>query len=381
MTFEVGQQLAGIEVGPIAHGGHFVARHEGRVLFVRGALSGELVDVRITEVNRRFARAEVSAVHRPSPHRVKPPCPVAGRCGGCDFQHIAPAHTRELKRQVVVELLDHLGGYHFDGEVEEVPPSPGGWRTRMRYHVGARGQLGLTAHRSREVVELPPQGCFLAVESIARPQVPAGVKPGQQVLAVAADSGTRVVAAAGASGVVTEKVDARQYQVAVDGFWQAHRGAAKVLTDAVIEGLHPQPGELVADLYCGVGLFAAALAERGCHVLGVEGDREATELARRNVVGADFLRGDVGLLVDRLPRRIDLIVLDPPRTGAGAEVMRHLLERQPRAVGYVACDPAALGRDLGTAAQLGYRPTSVTAFDVFPLTHHVECVAILEPTA
>lgn len=379
MSFEIGQELAGIEIGPVAHGGHFVARYEGRVLFVRGAITGELVDVRITDVNRRFARADVIAVHRSSPHRVQPPCPIAGRCGGCDFQHIAPAHTRELKRQVVAELLEHLGGYHFAGEVQEVLPSPGGWRTRMRYHLGRHGRLGLTAHRSREIVELPDQGCLLAVESIARPTPPVGLKPGQQVLAVAAASGTRVVGAVGASGVVTEEVDARSYDVAIDGFWQAHQAAAKTLTDAVLDGLQPRPGEVVADLYCGVGLFAGALVGLGCRVLGIEGDRQATELARQNVPAADFLRGDVGLLVDRLPRQIDLVVLDPPRTGAGAEVIGQVLARRPRAVGYVACDPAALGRDLGVAADLGYRPTSVAAFDLFPLTHHVECVAILEP--
>ena len=127
-----GLLVAGLEIGPVAHGGHFVARHEGRVIFVRHALTGEVVDARITSVNRRFARADAVAVHRASPHRVTPPCPIAAQCGGCDFQHVEPTHARELKRQVVAELLGHLAGYEFTGDVEEVPPAAFGWRRRMR---------------------------------------------------------------------------------------------------------------------------------------------------------------------------------------------------------------------------------------------------------
>ena len=154
-----GRVLTGVEVGPVAHGGHFVARVEGQVVFVRQAITGEVVDVRITESGKRFARGEVVAVHTASPHRVQPPCAIAGRCGGCDFQHVEPAHARELKRRVVAELLGHLAGYEFTGEVIEVPPSPLGWRRRMRYHLDASGNPGLlaTARRGRATT-----GCLIA---------------------------------------------------------------------------------------------------------------------------------------------------------------------------------------------------------------------------
>lgn len=376
-ALEPGALLRGLEVGPVAHGGHFVARHEGRVVFVRHALTGELVDVRVTEVSKRFARADAVTVHRASPHRVEPPCPIAGRCGGCDFQHVEPAHARELKRQVVAELLGHLAGYAFTGQVEEVPPSPLGWRRRMRYQLDDAGRPGLRAHRSREVVVLPEGGCRIADESIALPPPDAG-RPGAEVLGVvSADGPAFLLPDTGAT--VTEQVGELRYRVAAAGFWQAHRNAASVLVERVLDGLAPRDGEVALDLYCGVGLFAQALDARGARVWGIEGDRTAVELARRNVPAGRFQAGDVARRLDRVPERADLVVLDPPRVGAGAAVIAAVAARRPRAIAYVACDPAALGRDLRTAAGLGYEPSSVTAHDLFPLTHHVECVAILEP--
>jgi tRNA/tmRNA/rRNA uracil-C5-methylase (TrmA/RlmC/RlmD family) len=381
---EPGVLIENVEIGPVAHGGHFVARHEGRVVFVRHALTGEQVDVRVTEVNRRFARGDAVAVHRSSPHRVSPPCPIAGRCGGCDFQHVEPAHARELKRRVVAELLGHLAGYEFTGEVEEVQPAPLGWRRRMRYTRDDAGRPGLLAYRSSEVVPLPDGGCRIADPGIAEP-ASAPSRPGGQLLGVAAVDGPRWLtpvdrrAGVTAADVVTERVGELSFEVAADGFWQAHAAAPAVLIGRVLAGLRPEPGERAFDLYCGVGLFAAALVAAGASVWGVEGDRRAVELAATNVPEGRFIAGDVARRVGRLPERADLVVLDPPRTGAGAAVLAAVARRRPRAIAYVACDPAALGRDLRTADELGYHAASVTAHDLFPMTHHVECVAILEP--
>lgn len=373
----VGQVVTGLEIGPVAHGGHFVARHEGRVIFVRHALTGELVDVCVTELSKRFARADVIAVHRASPHRVAPPCPIAGRCGGCDFQHVDPAHSRELKRQVVAELLGHLAGYDFTGEVLEVPPAPLGWRRRMRYHLDSEGRPGMLAHRSPELILLPAQGCLIADPGIANP-LPDSGRPGGELLALAG-SEPLFTGTGPTTQTVTEVVGEQSYRVALDGFWQAHAAAPQVLTDAILAGLAPKPGEVAFDLFCGVGLFAGALAAAGAQVWGIEGDRRAAELARGNVRTANFTAGDVARRLGGLPAAADLVVLDPPRAGAGAAVLTAVAARKPRAIAYVACDPAALGRDLKIAAGLGYQPVSVTAYDLFPLTHHVECVAILEP--
>lgn len=378
MSFRAGQVLTDVEIGPVAHGGHFIARHDGMVIFVRGALTGERVDVRLTEVNRRFSRGVVTAVRTPSPDRIEPACPIADECGGCDFQHIAPAASRALKAQVVNEQVGHAISARFDGPLEEVTPAPFGWRTRMRYHVDADGRLGLSGHRSHQVVPLPPEGCRLAVPQIAHPEVPE-VHSGQLLALVAVDE-VVVADAEDAIGTVTERVGDREFQVGVDGFWQAHRGAPQALVSAVMDGLVPVTGEVAADLYCGVGLFAAFLADAGCRVLGIEGERAAVELARENVPGGQFLAGDVGVLVDRLPAHLDLVVLDPPRAGAGIDVLAAVMARQPRAIAYVACDPAALARDLKAAAAAGYHLDSLRGFDLFPMTHHIECVAILKPS-
>ncbi|MEN0070570.1 MAG: TRAM domain-containing protein, partial [Propionicimonas sp.] len=165
---EPGQLTGPVEVGPVAHGGHCVARVDGVVVFVRHAIPGELVTLRVTEVQSKFARADVAEVLEASPARRRPPCPVAGECGGCDFQHLAAPDSRELKRRVVAELLEHHAGIRFDGEVEGFDDGFG-WRTRMRYQRTADGGLGLRRHRSEEVVPLPPEGCRIAADAIARP--------------------------------------------------------------------------------------------------------------------------------------------------------------------------------------------------------------------
>ncbi|MFD0866386.1 class I SAM-dependent RNA methyltransferase, partial [Tessaracoccus lubricantis] len=165
------------------------------------------------------------------------------------------------------------------------------------------------------------------------------------------------------------------------GFWQVHPAAAETLTRAVLDGLRPEPGERAMDLYCGVGLFAGALAGAGCMVLGVEAGRGAVELARHNVPEGEFLALPVERADRKMPSWADLIVLDPPRKGAGAAVVRAVAAREPRAIAYVACDPAALARDLRTFAEAGYEPVSIRGFDLFPMTHHIECVAILHPAS
>ena len=365
-----------VRVGPVAHGGHCVTRVDGRVVFVRQAVPGELVTVRVTEVRSRFARGEVAEVIEADPARRVPPCPIAADCGGCDFQHLPASASRELKRQVVAELLAHQAGYEFTGEVEGFDDGFG-WRTRMRYHRAPDGRLGLRAARSEQVIPLPEQGCLIAAEPIARP-APA---PGDaDVLAIAAASGVVVGERGVLPATVVEQVREHRFEVAADGFWQPHRRAPSVLTEAVLEALQPRPGERAFDLFCGVGLFAAALAGVGCPVWGVEGDRRAVALARRNVPEGTFHAGDVARTMRRLPPRADLVVLDPPRSGAGRAVMAAVAACRPRAVAYVACDPAALARDLAIAADLGYRTDRVRAFDLFGTTHHVECVALLRPS-
>lgn len=392
---QVGDLIGPVEVGPVAHGGHCVARLDGQVVFVRHTLPGELVTARVTEVAKRFARADTVDVLEPSSERVSPPCSNAGSCGGCDFQHVRPAFQAELKRRVLAELLQRLAGVEWRGEVEQVPPVLGS-RVRMRFVAAGDGRLGLRAHRSHDVVPLPDDGCRIAHP--AMPQRPDGRGWATDFAAIAAgehvDVHNRspnhepnligVVSAAGgalfASGTevtLTQRVGERTFTVNADGFWQPHLAAPDVLTAAVLDGLRPVAGETAFDLYCGVGVFAGALVDAGCRVWGIEGSKPAVAHAVRNVPQARFFAGDVARSLPRLPKRADLVVLDPPRTGAGQVVMAAVAALRPRAIGYVACDPAALARDLGIARELGYQASSIRGFDLFGMTHHLEAVAVL----
>ncbi len=257
----------------------------------------------------------------------------------------------------------------------------------MRYPVDDHGRAGLRVHRSHEVVALPAAGCPIA--DPRAPRVTDRVWPvDSEVLTVASSTGQTAMFGSDAARnqePVTEQAGGRDWTVAADGFWQVHPRAADTLAEAVRSGLGPQPGERAFDLYCGVGLFAGVLADAGCQVWGIESGRRAVRDARHNLrdLGdlVELMVERVERGIDRLPRRADLVVLDPPRAGAGRAVMTKIIRRQPRAIAYVACDPAALARDLGTAADLGYGAESIRAFDLFPMTHHVECVAILRPAA
>jgi tRNA/tmRNA/rRNA uracil-C5-methylase (TrmA/RlmC/RlmD family) len=348
----VGERFEAV-VGPVAHGGHCVVRlpePESRVVFLRHAIPGERVVLEITEGTdgARFWRGDAVEVLEPSPDRVVPPCPYAGpdRCGGCDFQHVTVPRQRDLKTDVVREQLSRLAGIAWDGEVEAVPGDDHGlhWRTRQRYVELPDGRRAMRKHRSHELV--PVDTCLL--------EAPA---PSDHT----------------ALG--------RSFEVADDGFWQVHPGAPDVLVTTVLEMLRPQPAERCLDLYAGVGLFAAFLLEavgESGSVVAIEGDPTASALSASNCPGAVVRAGDVAeVLASAYDEPVDLVVLDPPREGARRPVVEAVVARTPRAVAYVACDPAALARDLRTFAELGYELRDLRAFDLFPMTHHVECVALL----
>ena len=380
----------------IAHGGFVVARHEGVVVFVRHALPGERVLVEVTEGQEgdRFLRGDAVEVLEPSADRVVPPCPYAGPglCGGCDFQHVDPAAQRRLKAAVVAEQLRRLAGLDVDVTVEPVPGDDDGlsWRTRVQWAVAPNGAAGLRRHRSHEVV--PVEDCRIAHPEL--PDVTGEEWPdARSVEAIVSSTGERLRLVGTRDGatfadgplVLHERAAGRDWRVTGSGFWQVHPGAADTLVGAVLAGLDPRPGERALDLYAGVGLFSAALAGRvgpTGHVLAVESDDVAVEDAAANL--ADLPQ--VSVLDERVDRaladagRADVVVLDPPRTGAKRDVVAAVADASPRAVAYVACDPAALARDVAFFAEHGYELRSLRAFDLFPMTHHVECVAVLVPS-
>jgi tRNA/tmRNA/rRNA uracil-C5-methylase (TrmA/RlmC/RlmD family) len=415
-------------VGAPAHGGHCVARiggPHGRVVFVRHALPGERVTAEITEIHRGYLRADAVEIHEASPDRVTPPCPHArpGACGGCDLQHASGEAQLRWKTEVVREQLTRLAGLDPDDlavRVEALPAGPDragaddperllGWRSRIRYAIDAAGRPGLLQHRSHQVVPIdrcriahpaiqdldvlandwPNVDALQAVAStggdvtvLGRPSGSSGTAPGDD-LAEAPEAGP-LFRLAGPAEVI-ELAAGRAWRIPPQGFWQVHPAAADTLVDAVLEMLQPAAGETAWDLYGGAGLFAAAVAERtGGRVTVVESSPTGVAAARANLAdlpGVEVVeaRVDVALARRRVTGPVDLVVLDPPRAGAGARVVRALAAARPRAIAYVACDPAALARDLKTFGSLGWRVERLRAFDCFPMTQHVECIAHLVP--
>lgn len=398
MTPLVVGALIELEVGAPAHGGSCVARHIGQVVFVRHALPGERVRARVTEQSKHFARADAVDVLAASVHRVVAPCPAAraGGCGGCDWQHADAGYQREIKAAIVMEQLQRLAGIHRDVTVEALPGNGFGWRTRVRFSVDSSGRAGFRRHRSHQVE--PIERCPIAhplveaagVESarwdgVSEVEVAASVGSGERLVRTAVGRGGAMRVRDG--GVLSEEAAGRQWFVSPGGFWQVHPAAADVLTEAVMTGLRPRLGERALDLYAGVGLFAGSLAVAvGAtgHVAAVESSSVATTDARKNLADlpqAQLVRADVATVLTKPEQfgAVDIVVLDPPRSGAGAAVVKGIAELRPRAIAYVACDPAALARDLASFSASGYVLSGLRAFDMFPQTHHVECVAILIP--
>jgi len=398
-----------LDVGSVAHGGHCVARASesspagGRVVFVRHCLPGERVRAVVTEERSAYLRADAIEVLVAAPGRVEPPCPHAGpdRCGGCDFQHADPAVQRELKAAVVGELLGRLGGLTpaevsaLRVRVDELPGGPLGWRTRVQYTVDDYDRPGLLKHRSHEVVTVPR--CLIAHPSVQAAGVTDRRWPSvDSVEVVASNAGEVVVltesrhawpAVVSGPAAVHEQAVGLEWTIPPGVFWQVHPAAAATLASAVVEMLDARRGERVWDLYGGVGLFAAALAPgvgTDGRVEVVESDPAAVATGQRalhRLPQISFITATVERAL-RGPLRestVDLVVLDPPRAGAGRTVVEALVAAAPRAVAYVACDPAALARDVRTFRSAGWRLAGLRAYDCFPMTHHVECVAHLTP--
>lgn len=412
--------LIELDITGIAHGGVFVGRHEGRVVFVPDTLPGEHVRARLTDTRKKaFWRADAIEVLDAAPQRrphvwrsaaidVDP----AERGGGAEFGHIEPSHQRALKERVIREAVERVGRLELPVDVRpagdaEHPESADGarWRTRVSLHVDDAGRVGAYAARTHHVVETPDLPLATeAVESAAR-EARAGARPGRIDLVQPADGRVRILPrpdgdrARQAPEVVEERVGDRVFRVDAGGFWQVHRLAAHTLSALVSAELSASVGELDPeathlDLYGGVGLFAATLAEiggAGTRVVSVESDPRATEHAGENLaewVGARAETARVDRFVARLAADASarererlargVVLLDPPRAGAGRDAVDGIAALRPSAVVYVACDPVALARDLATFADHGYRADrGIRGVDLFPNSHHVEAVTVL----
>ena len=441
-----------LEITGVAHGGVFVGRHEGRVVFVPDAIPGERVRVRVADTSKSsFWRGEALEILDASPHRIPHVWRQAGidtapelRPGGADFGHIELSHQRELKVRVLRESLQRIGRIDdvqiamegarpvlsdAGGLIAEESPDGTGWRTRVSLHVDADGRVGPYAARSHRVI--PVDDLPLATPAVERTalEIRRGT-PGRLDLVQPADGVVRALprpetqdrtrGSRGARGrgrrqpravpaqpgdpardVVIERAGGRDFRVDAGGFWQVHRLAAHSLTRLVAESLRElnpdgpaiDPDAWHLDLYGGVGLFAATLGDLGgatARVTSIESDARATEHAGENLAEWAGARAETER-VDRWIARVGaeasfsererlsrgVVVLDPPRSGAGREAVEGIADLEPAAVVYVACDPVALARDLATFRDLGYETARIHAVDLFPHSHHLEAVATL----
>jgi tRNA/tmRNA/rRNA uracil-C5-methylase (TrmA/RlmC/RlmD family) len=379
-----------------ANGGSCLARHEGQVVFVRHALPGERVRARITGDRGAYLHAEAIEIIEPSTDRVPSMCPIAGvdRSGCCDLAFVSPKAARALKGQVVSNQLSRLGGHEWSGEAEPVGSgSSTGWRTRVRLAIGEDGRAGFHRYHSDELVttllcgQLPPG----MLNGLAANRWRAG----GELHVVVDDGGNRHVVCSqrgrrGRHEEVIEgqrdteqRVGQRSWRVPVTGFWQAHQAAAQLYSDLVAGWAQLEPGMTAWDLYGGAGLFAAVLAEGvggDGSVLSVDISRAASRAARTAL--ADLPQ--VNIAADSVRRALaaqrkaaDVAVLDPPRSGAGREVIAMLGAAGVGRVIHIGCEAASFARDVGLYRGQGYQVEEIRVFDSFPLTHHIECVAVL----
>ena len=414
-----------LTAGEVVHGGWCVSRQDdtGWVIFVRHALPGERVRARVTQATARFARADAIEILAASADRVPAPCPYAGpgACGGCDWQHASLPAQRELKAAVIRQQLRRLAAVDLDVTVEPLPGDENGlaWRTTVSFAVAKTGIAGLRRHRSHDVIEV--SDCLIAHPLVSAAGVTRRRWPGAQyvqvcavpatgergillagrgrpkpadVAAMAADS-VQVAGRSGARtalrgrGYLTQRAAGRDWRVSLGGFWQVHPGAADVLAAGVVTALDPRPGDAALDLYCGAGLFAGVLASAvgpAGTVVGIEEDPAAVRDARHNLRDWPWARahkGDVAEVLGRIGLgQTSVAVLDPPRTGLAREVIELLCgggaaDRRLRRIAYASCDPATLARDVRLLLDRGWRLENLRAFDAFPMTHHVECLATL----
>jgi 23S rRNA (uracil1939-C5)-methyltransferase len=372
-----------IVVERLVAGGEGLARRDGKALFVSGVLPGERVLVRLLESRRDFDRAALVEVLEPSADRVRPPCPLAGRCGGCDWLHVSHAAQLALKRAIVGETLRRTGRL----ERDEPPLEPGpplAYRNRVQLHRHRSGALGYRAAASERVVAAA--ACPVAVAAIGAllADPPRSEDLALERFTVFADAGWTACEGRDDDRVLSVEVAGRRLAFSVGCFFQSNlaalQGLARHVTAALDAGSAVVSGTL-ADLYAGVGLFGALAGERFDRVVAVESNAVSLAHARRNV-GESRLQAfpmtvEQWIGAGAAGGPFAAVIADPPRAGLGREVREWLIAARPATFVYVSCNPVTLARDLGELVRAGFVLDDLRLFDFTPQTSHVESVAVL----
>jgi 23S rRNA (uracil1939-C5)-methyltransferase len=387
-TFEV-------EIERLLPGGVGLAHAGGLTLFVSLAAPGDLARVRVDRVQGKIGFASIVEILRPSPVRVEPPCPYFGLCGGCDFQQLTYDAQLEAKVEIIKDCLHRIA--RIDGPLDiPIHASPKEWRYRARamWQVDStRRKLGYFVRGSRDVCDV--EYCAVLIPPLqdtlekVKNAINSGAAPAQirDIEVVAGDDGISLSPpmAGFQTREVTRVVGDEIYHFNAEAFFQINH---ELLAPLIAEAVGEDRGKIAIDLYCGVGLFTLPLARRFEEVVAVETNELATKFARRNLDSAGLENTEVATLdvgewlqYCRSFEPIDVLLLDPPRTGAENKVIAGIIALRPDRIVYVSCDPATLARDLKKLMAGGYSISKIKAFDMFPQTHHVETVVHLSLSA
>ncbi|MDA8083752.1 MAG: class I SAM-dependent RNA methyltransferase [Nitrospiraceae bacterium] len=387
-----------------AYGGYSIARDE-KVILIRGAIPGEVVEAEITEKKKDYATARVVKVLEPSDDRVEPPCPVFGICGGCHLQFVSYARQVSMKDEILLDSLTRIGGI-------QTAPGPAlcgdqwHYRRRAQFKVGKTGEIGFFREASRDVVTF--ESCPLMDAGIN--EVLAGIRKNINTTGLSEihiSSGDRPLAllrgkeyrgspfedylAAGCAGVAFEgavvagadatrfDLNGLAYAVSPWTFFQAHWDLNRRVAELIVEELSPLGGKRVLDLYAGAGNFALPLAGQATEVVAVEENPHAVDDGLRNIrenglKHCRIVRSSAEKY--KIGRKYDVLIVDPPRPGLTTEVVKKILEMPPETIVYISCNPATLSRDLKKLKEK-YDIMSVRQIDFFPNTFHIESISFL----
>jgi 23S rRNA (uracil1939-C5)-methyltransferase len=404
-------QILVLELTAMAHGGSALGRHEGRVIFVPYAIPGERVRVELVEEHQRWARARLLEVVQPSPHRVQPPCPYFGqdKCGGCQWQHIDYEEQLRLKVQVTADQFLRIGELEVAVEEPIGAEEPWSYLNHTQFYVTDDGHLGYLTADGREVI--PVEECYIiepllddlwAALDMYWPQLyrlslRCGAATGELMAIFELDHyedfdievdfpvSCVLLLADGDTAVLMgephfrEEVAGREYRISAGSVFQVNSGGAEALLDVVRELLAPAGDETLLDLYSGVGLFGLSLAGQVKRVIAVEADPgAAADFAHnaRDLANVELRQGEVQEALSGIGEPVHLLVLDPPRAGAGQGVLNEVVRLAPGRIAYVSADPASLARDTRHLVGGGYRLERLQPVDLFPQTFRIGSVAL-----
>ena len=385
LNLNVGDILT-LDIGVIAHGGHFIARYNNQVIFVRHAISGEVANVKITSINSKLAFGDAVEIIKPSKERVKPPCKYSkpGGCGGCDFQHITIEFQQILKKIVIQDQFKRITKIDTDPDIIATDPFTGlHWRSRLNLSISNNGKTGLYSHKSNQVIEI--EECLIAVEKINKSGVFNKNWDNEDRLSMSVSSENELNISQFGKTILgpdelKEIADKNTYTISPKSFWQSHKNAPSLLLQQVIKYADIKLGDIVCDLYGGAGLFTTPIAKLTgdtgeVHLVERDNDciKDAIKMFKnkKNII---IHHGKVEQKLGKI-ENIDVIILDPPRTGATKQVIHQIIDKKPKSIIYVSCDPTSLARDAKILLEYDYNLNNLVGLDLFPMTHHIECIA------